>query len=104
MAFFSALREGHSYVVNLAFGDPKGFSFQAESGGRTAGIGEEIPLKGEAVLRVESPKGTDIKMVRDGDSIWYWIIDPPGITEKEGENESYDFQCGHDEPRHAQQS
>ena len=24
-------------------------------------------------------------------SIWYWIIDPPGITEKEGENESFDF-------------
>jgi hypothetical protein len=24
-------------------------------------------------------------------SIWYWIIDPPGITEKKGEKESYDF-------------
>ena len=66
-AVFSALRTGRSYVVNLAFGDPKGFSFHAESGGRTAGIGEEISLKGEAVLRVISPKGTDIKMVRDGE-------------------------------------
>lgn len=68
-AVFAGLREGRSYIANLAFGDPKGFSFQAESGGQMAGIGEEISLKEKAVLRVESPKGTDIKMVRDGELV-----------------------------------
>ncbi len=68
-AVFTALREGRCYVANIAFGDPRGFSFKAESGGQTAGIGEEIKLVGEAVLTVESPGGTDIKMVRNGELV-----------------------------------
>lgn len=68
-AVFAGLREGRSYIANLACGDPKGFSFRAESGGRVAGIGEELTLKKEAVLRVESPGGTDIKMLRDGELV-----------------------------------
>jgi len=68
-AVFSGLREGRSYIANLAFGDPRGFSFRVESGGGSAGIGEEIALKDEAILIVDSPGGTDIKMVRDGELV-----------------------------------
>jgi hypothetical protein len=65
----ACLRGGYSYIVNTALGDPKGFSFKAVSGGQAAGIGEEITLKDEAVLTVDSPGGTDIKMVRDGELV-----------------------------------
>lgn len=68
-AVFTCLREGRSYIANIAFGDPKGFTFKGVSRGEVAGIGEEIKLKEEVVLTVDSSGGTDIKLFRDGELV-----------------------------------
>jgi hypothetical protein len=68
-AVFACLREGRSYIANIAFGNPTGFGFKATSRKEAAGIGEEIMLKDEVVLTVDSPGGTDIKLVRNGELV-----------------------------------
>ena len=74
-----AVRAGHCFIGFDFLGDASGFVFEAENAGERKIQGDEISLKPETRLRVQSPVPGRIVIFKDG-VVW---IDETGITSKE---------------------
>lgn len=63
-----ALREGNGYGALDSLADASGFLFEARSGTHRGGMGDAVPLEGEAELLAEAdaPAGTTLVLLRDG--------------------------------------
>lgn len=62
-----ALRQGRAYVAHDWLGDPTGFAFTAERGGRRAGImGDRLALGRGLTLRLAAPLPGTIRIIRHG--------------------------------------
>ena len=61
-----ALREGRNFVAFDMLADATGFTFLAESGGRSAVLGDAIPFVAGAKLRIASPLPGRVTVMRDG--------------------------------------
>jgi hypothetical protein len=66
-----ALRHGRGWLALDALADGSRFSFEAQSGPRTAGPGDALALDGLAELRadVAAPPGTELVLLRDGEAV-----------------------------------
>jgi hypothetical protein len=71
LAVLEALRRGHGWAGLDGLADASGFSFEAESGGRRASMGDGLPLLDGALLRadVAAPPGTQLVLLRNGREI-----------------------------------
>lgn len=63
---YNALATGQSFVAYDRIGDATGFRFVARSGGREAGMGQELMLAADLTLEVVSPRRAHLRLVRDG--------------------------------------
>jgi PHP domain len=62
------VRRGRTYTVIDGLATPGGFEFTATSGGRTAGIGDDLDIAGEVILhaRMAAPPGSRMAILRNG--------------------------------------
>src|ERR1044071_9834030 len=74
-----AVRAGHCFIGFDFLGDSSGFSFTAENAGERKIQGDEISLKPETRLRVQSPVAARIVIFKDGAI----FVDESGISSKE---------------------
>ena len=74
-----AVRAGHCFIGFDFLGDSSGFSFTAENAGERKIQGDEISLKPETRLRVQSPVACRIVIFKDGAV----LVDESGISGKE---------------------
>ena len=74
-----AVRAGHCFIGFDFLGDSSGFSFTAENGGERKIQGDEISLKPETRLRVQSPVAGRIVIFKDGAI----LVDETGINGKD---------------------
>src|SRR5215211_2975412 len=74
-----AVRAGHCFIGFDFLGDSSGFSFTAENAGERKIQGDEISLKPETRLRVQSPVAGRIVIYKDGAV----LVDENGISAKE---------------------
>lgn len=74
-----AVRAGHCFIGFDFLGDSSGFSFAAENAGERKIQGDEISLKPETRLRVQSPVAGRIVIFKDGAV----LVDESGISSKE---------------------
>jgi hypothetical protein len=61
-----AVKAGHCFVGFDFLGDSAGFSFEAENSGERKVQGDEISLKNETRLRVQTPVSSRIVLFKDG--------------------------------------
>src|SRR5215216_2899191 len=78
-SLLEALRAGHCFIGFDFLGDTSGFSFEAENAGERKIQGDEISLKPETRLRVQTPVSSRIVIFKDGAV----LIDESGISSKE---------------------
>lgn len=74
-----AVRAGHCFIGFDFLGDSSGFSFTAENAGERKIQGDEISLKPETRLRVQSPVAGRIVILKDGAI----LLDETGISSKD---------------------
>jgi len=74
-----AVRTGHCFIGFDFLGDSSGFSFTAENAGERKIQGDEISLKPETRLRVQSPVAGRIVIFKDGAI----FVDESGISSKD---------------------
>ena len=74
-----AIKSGHCFLGFDLFGDPSGFTFEAQSPAESKIQGDEIPFKNDLRLKISTPVSSRILLFKDG-SI---ILDESGITNKE---------------------
>ncbi len=62
------VRWGRTYTVIDGLASPGGFEFTATSGGRSAGIGDDLVIAGEVILhaRMAAPNGSRMVILRNG--------------------------------------
>jgi hypothetical protein len=84
-ALSEALREGRLFIAFDMLCDARGFVYFAESGGRKATMGEEMPMSAGPVLRAEAPVAGRFTVIRDGQPVHtvegrtlHWTPDQPG--------------------------
>ena len=68
-ALYALLAAGRCYASYDLHADATGFRFHAERGGRTWGMGDELPAAGPAEFRAESPHRATLRLLRDGEII-----------------------------------
>jgi len=73
------VRAGHCFIGFDFLGDSSGFSFEAENDGELKIQGDEISLKSEPRLRVQTPVPSRIVLFKNGAV----FVDESGITTKE---------------------
>jgi hypothetical protein len=78
-SLLDAVRAGHCFIGFDFLGDSSGFSFEAENGGEQKIQGDEISLKKETRLRVQTPVSSRIVLFKDGAV----FADETGILRKE---------------------
>ena len=78
-SLLDAVRAGHCFIGFDFLGDTSGFSFTAENAGERKIQGDEIPLRPETRLRVQSPVAGRIVVFKDGAV----LLDESGISGKE---------------------
>lgn len=78
-AVLDAVRAGHCFIGFDFLGDSSGFSFTAENAGERKIQGDEISLKPETRLRIQSPVAARIVIYKDGAV----LVDESGISNKE---------------------
>ena len=78
-SLLEALRAGHCFVGFDFLGDSSGFSFTAENAGERKIQGDEISLKPETRLRVQSPVAGRIVILKDGAI----LVDESGVSVKD---------------------
>lgn len=68
-ALLDAIRRGRVYSVIDALATPGGLSFSASSGSQQAGIGEDLPIAGDVLIRaaVAAPPQTTIVLFKNGE-------------------------------------
>jgi hypothetical protein len=68
-ALISALRRGRLYSVIDSLSTPGALSFSASSGSSRAGIGDQLPITGDVLLRASAtaPSGTTIVLFKNGE-------------------------------------
>jgi hypothetical protein len=64
-----ALARGRCYVAFDWIADPTGFLFEGRAGRRHASMGETLRHRDRPRLRVESPLGAEIRLLRDGQEV-----------------------------------
>jgi hypothetical protein len=64
-----ALRAGHAFVAYDLAGSSRGFRYTATSHTKNVSMGDEIHLRGSVSLRVTSPLGADLRLLRDGHEV-----------------------------------
>lgn len=79
LSLLDAVRAGHCFISFDFLGDTSGFSFTAENAGERKIQGDEISLKPETRLRVQSPVAGRIVILKDG----VVLLDESGISGKE---------------------
>ncbi len=65
-SLLDAVRAGHCFIGFDFLGDSSGFSFEAENSGERKIEGDEISLKAETRLRVQTPVSSRIVVFKDG--------------------------------------
>lgn len=78
-SLLDAVRAGHCFIGFDFLGDTSGFSFMAENAGERKIQGDEIALRSETRLRVQSPVAGRIVILKDGAV----LLDESGISSKE---------------------
>ena len=78
-SLLDAVRAGHCFIGFDFLGDSSGFSFEAENDGELKLQGDEISLKSETRLRVQTPVPSRIVLFKNGAV----FVDESGITTKE---------------------
>jgi hypothetical protein len=78
-SLLDAMRAGHCFIGFDFLGDTSGFSFTAENAGERKIQGDEISLKPETRLRVQTPVPGRIVIFKDGAV----LVDESGISSKE---------------------
>src|SRR5829696_2520563 len=78
-SLLDAVRAGHCFIGFDFLGDSSGFSFEAENDGELKIQGDEISLKSETRLRVQTPVPSRIVLFKNGAV----FVDESGITTKE---------------------
>jgi hypothetical protein len=78
-SLIEAIRAGHCFIGFDFLGDSSGFAFEAESAGERKLQGDEISLKANTRLRIQSPVPGRIVIFKDG-VVW---VDESGIASKE---------------------
>ena len=78
-SLLDAMRAGHCFIGFDFLGDSSGFSFTAENVEERKIQGDEISLKPETRLRVQSPVSSRIVIYKDGSV----LVDETGISGKE---------------------
>ena len=78
-SLLDAVQAGHCYIGFDFLGDSSGFSFTAENAGERKIQGDEILLKPETRLRVQSPVSGRLVIFKDG----MILVDETGISGKE---------------------
>ena len=78
-SLLDAVRAGHCFIGFDFLGDSSGFAFTAENAGERKIQGDEISLKPETRLRVQSPVSGRIVIFKDGAV----LLDESGISSKE---------------------
>ena len=78
-SLLEAVRTGHCFIGFDFLGDSSGFSFTAENAGERKIQGDEISLKPETRLRVQSPVASRIVIFKNGAI----LVDESGISSKE---------------------
>jgi hypothetical protein len=78
-SLLDAVRAGHCFIGFDFLGDTSGFSFTAENAGERKIQGDEITLRAETRLRVQSPVPGRIVIFKDGAV----LLDESGISSKE---------------------
>jgi hypothetical protein len=78
-SLLDAVRAGHCFIAFDFLGDSSGFSFEAENGGERKIQGDEISLKNETRLRVQTQVSSRIVLFKDGAV----FADETGILMKE---------------------
>jgi hypothetical protein len=70
-ALLDGVRRGRMYSVIDALASPGGLSFTATSGGRTAAMGDDLPIAGDVQLHasVTAPPGTTIVLMKNGERV-----------------------------------
>ena len=70
-ALIEALRRGRVYSVIDGLATPGGLSFTASSGSREAGIGDELPIDGDVLVRasVTAPPHTTMVLFKNGERV-----------------------------------
>lgn len=67
---YEALGQGHAYLSFDLWGEPTGFGFWAQAGGKLRGIlGDEVEWDPNLKLVVIAPEGNRIVLLRDGEEI-----------------------------------
>ena len=77
-SLLDAVRAGHCFIGFDFLGDSSGFSFEAENDGELKIQGDEISLKSETRLRVQTPVPSRIVLFKNGAV----FVDESGITTK----------------------
>ena len=78
-SLLDAVRAGHCFIGFDFLGDSSGFSFEAENDGELKLQGDEISLKSDTHLRVQTPVPSRIVLFKNGAV----FVDESGITTKE---------------------
>jgi len=78
-SLLEAVKAGHCFIGFDFLGDSSGFSFEAESGGERKIQGDEISLKNDTRLRVQTPVSSRIVLFKNG----AMFADETGILAKE---------------------
>lgn len=78
-SLLEAVKAGHCFIGFDFLGDSSGFSFEAENGGERKIQGDEISLKNETRLRVQTPVSSRIVLFKNG----VVFVDESGISAKE---------------------
>jgi hypothetical protein len=70
-ALIDALRRGRVYSVIDGLATPGGLSFSATSGSRQAGVGDELPIAGDVLVRasITAPPHTTIVLLKNGERV-----------------------------------
>ena len=78
-SLLDAVKDGHCFIAFDFLGDSSGFSFEAKNGGEQKIQGDEISLKNDTRLRVQTPVSSRIVLFKDGAV----FTDDMGISAKE---------------------
>ncbi|HEX6285558.1 MAG TPA: hypothetical protein VFZ71_11820 [Pyrinomonadaceae bacterium] len=78
-SLLEAIKSGHCFIGFDLFGDPSGFTFEAQSPSETKIQGDEIPLQTDLRLKIFTPVKSRILLFKDGSV----ILNESGVTTKE---------------------
>ena len=92
-AMLDALRAGHAYCSMELLGDATGFSFYAETDGRTLGImGDIVKLEPDLALVIYAPTMARLRLFKDGQlletrqtQLWRYPVTQPGVYRVEAD-------------------